>query len=55
MRGTCTFTQKINNAAAGGAIAAIIYNNRTTDAFQFGGQVVSGATLPTLFMSQPDG
>src|SRR5260370_31762747 len=31
LRGTCTFTEKINNAAAGGAIRAIIYNNRTTD------------------------
>jgi minor extracellular serine protease Vpr len=55
LRGTCTFTEKINNAAAGGAIAAVIYNNRTTDSFQFGGQIVSGATLPTLFMSQADG
>ena len=51
LRGTCNFSDKINNAAAGGALAAIIYNNRTTDPFRFGGQAVSGANLPTLFMS----
>src|SRR5260370_32429162 len=55
LRGTCNFSDKINNAAAGGALAAIIYNNRTTDPFRFGGQAVSGANLPTLFMSQSDG
>ena len=55
LRGTCNFSDKINNATAGGALAAIIYNNRTTDPFRFGGQAVSGANLPTLFMSQSDG
>jgi hypothetical protein len=54
-RGTCTFEAKMNDAAAGGAIAAVIYNNDPTKPFGFGFQLVGGATLPTLFMSQADG
>src|ERR1017187_8571741 len=55
LRGTCTFESKMNNVAAGGGVAAIIYNNGTTSPFQNGGQGVGAATLPTLFMNQADG
>jgi len=55
LRGVCTFVSKINDVAAGGALAAVIYDNSTTNLFLFGGQEDSAATLPTLFMSQPDG
>jgi minor extracellular serine protease Vpr len=55
LRGTCTFEDKMNHAAAGGAVAAVIYNNGTTQPFGFGFQDVRAATLPTLFMSQADG
>jgi minor extracellular serine protease Vpr len=54
-RGTCNFADKMNNAAAAGAIAALIYNNDPTKPFGFGFQNVLAATLPTLFMSQADG
>jgi minor extracellular serine protease Vpr len=54
-RGTCTFEDKMNHAAAGGATAAVIYNNDPTRPFGFGNQDVRAATLPTLFMSQADG
>src|SRR5262249_34897423 len=46
---------KMNNAAAGGAVGAIIYNNGTTLPFSNGAQLVGAATLPTLFMNQADG
>jgi subtilisin family serine protease len=55
LRGTCTFESKMNNAAAGGAVAAIVYNNGVTQPFQTGGEGVGAATLPTLFMNQADG
>jgi len=55
LRGTCFFETKIDDVAAGGALAAVIYDNSTTSLFQFQGQGVGAATLPTLFLSQPDG
>ena len=55
LRGTCTFESKIDNAAAGGALAAVIYNSATGTPFLTGLQGVGLATLPTLFMGQGDG
>jgi len=28
LRGTCTFASKLNNVAAGGALAILVYDNR---------------------------
>ena len=55
LRGTCTFESKIDNVAAGGALAAIVYNNGTTSLFTFNGQTVGAATLPAMFVNQADG
>ena len=55
LRGTCTFETKIDNVAAGGALAAILYNNGTTSPFVLSGQTVGLATLPAMFVNQADG
>jgi subtilisin family serine protease len=55
LRGTCTFASKIGNVAAGGALAAIIYNNGTVSPFVLDGQTVGAATLPAMFVNQADG
>ena len=53
LRGVCTFEEKLNNAKAGGAIAAIIYTDAARpDAF---GPSVGAATLPAVLVSYPDG
>ena len=55
LRGTCTFESKINNVAAGGAIAAIIYDNSSTDVFMLGNTSVGFAALPALFTNIKEG
>ena len=50
-RGSCSFADKINNAEALGAVAAIIYNN-TTGAI---GMITDGSTLPAGSILQIDG
>jgi subtilisin family serine protease len=55
LRGTCTFASKIDDVAAGGALAAIIYNNGTSSPFVMNGQTVGAATLPAMFVNQGDG
>jgi subtilisin family serine protease len=55
LRGTCTFASKIDNVAAGGALAAIIYNNGTASPFALSSQTVGAATLPAMFVNQADG
>ena len=55
LRGTCTFAVKINNVAAAGALAALVYNNTASDSFSSGGGSVGSATLPTLFLNQAAG
>lgn len=50
-RGTCTFEEKINNAATAGATVALIYNN-TTGVINMN---VAGATLPAYSILQTDG
>jgi minor extracellular serine protease Vpr len=51
VRGTCSFYIKVNNAAALGAVAAIIYNN-TTGVISMD---TSGSTLPAGSILQSDG
>ncbi|MGH8174427.1 MAG: S8 family serine peptidase, partial [Rhodanobacteraceae bacterium] len=50
-RGTCTFEEKINNAAAAGAVLAVIYNNAAGVLTMS----VGGATLPAYMIQQVDG
>lgn len=50
-RGTCSFAEKINNAEAFGAVAAIIYNN-TTGIISM---LTTGSTLPAGSILQSDG
>jgi minor extracellular serine protease Vpr len=54
-RGTCSFESKVNNAAAGGAIAALIYDNSSTDVFSLFSSTVGLATLPTMFTNLNEG
>ena len=55
LRGTCAFADKLNDVAAGGALAIIIYNNPGGSTFSSGGTSVGTATLPALFVNQSDG
>jgi minor extracellular serine protease Vpr len=52
LRGTCTFEQKVNNAAAGGAVAAIIYVQPNQTPIH---PSIGAATLPTVLLSNSDG
>jgi len=52
MRGTCTFEAKLNDVAAGGAAAIIVYDNTVEGPF---GPSVGAATLPALFLTNADG
>ena len=52
MRGTCTFEQKVNNAAAGGAVAAIIYVQSGQTPIHAS---IGSATLPTVLLGNSDG
>ncbi len=52
LRGGCTFESKINDAAAGGALAVIVYNNGPTGLI---GMSVGSAVLPAVFITQADG
>lgn len=55
-RGTLTFADKMTNAKAAGAVAAIIYNNVNTDPIIFLGTLLNpGNWLPSLAISQADG
>lgn len=53
LRGTCAFQDKVNNAAAGGAVAAVVYDNNPADVALFAS--VGNATLPAMFMNNADG
>lgn len=52
MRGSCTFEQKVNNAAAGGAVAVIIYVVAGQAAIHAS---IGAATLPTVVLGNSDG
>lgn len=51
-RGTCPFTQKINNAKAAGAAAAIIYDNTAGPPLRMD---TTGTTIPSMAISKVDG
>jgi hypothetical protein len=51
-RGGCPFTQKLNNAAAAGAIGAIVYTNAPGAPIAMGGDPVG---IPGVMVSQADG
>ncbi len=55
LRGTCAFSNKLNDVAAGGALAIIVYNNPGGSIFSSGSTSVGSATLPALFINQSDG
>ncbi|MBN8482075.1 MAG: S8 family serine peptidase [Xanthomonadales bacterium] len=50
-RGTCSFEEKLNNAAAQGAVAGIIYNNAAGAL----NMAIGTATLPSYSILQADG
>jgi minor extracellular serine protease Vpr len=53
LRGSCTFEAKLNNAAAAGAVGALIYSHQfSPDAITMS---VGSATLPASMMSHRDG
>lgn len=53
-RGTCSFQQKAVNAAAGGAIALIVVQNRTDPPFEMSGDGTAVA-IPGQMIGQADG
>jgi len=52
-RGTITFEKKINNAAAAGAIGALVYDNVPEVSLLH--MATASATLPSMSISQADG
>jgi uncharacterized repeat protein (TIGR01451 family) len=52
-RGDCNFSVKVDNAAAAGAIAALIYNNVPGN--EFINMATETTTIPSFFMLQADG
>lgn len=55
LRGECDFQDKLNNAAAAGAIAAIVYNTNTNSPFSEGSVSVGTANLPAMFTNGAEG
>lgn len=51
-RGKITFLEKIQNAAAAGAVAAVIYNSEDGEAITMS---AAGASIPAVFVSYEDG
>jgi len=51
-RGSITFTQKVQNAVAAGAIGVIIYNNNSGN---FQGVLTNKSVIPVVFISFEDG
>src|SRR5205085_10914393 len=58
-RGICNFADKINNAAAAGAVAAIVYNKDISEGTDGGDTFirmgVAGTTIPSVFMTRTAG
>ena len=57
-RGTCGFAVKARNAAAAGAVAAIIYNNAANATVAPPAMADDGGpavTIPAVSLSRPDG
>jgi hypothetical protein len=56
LRGSCPFADKVVGAAAGGALAIIVYNNPGGNIFsRSNGASVGTATLPAMFVNQSEG
>jgi hypothetical protein len=53
-RGTCAFSEKINNATAAGAVGAVIYNNSDTGLMVMGMAGVA-ISIPAVFITKADG
>lgn len=53
-RGSCTFVEKVRNAAAAGARAVIVVNDRADFPIVMGG-VTNDVTIPALMISRADG
>ncbi|WP_409275146.1 S8 family serine peptidase [Neobacillus sp. SCS-31] len=51
-RGTCTFTEKINNAAAAGAVGVIVYQNSDADPIPMS---TDGVNIPAVMLSKAAG
>jgi minor extracellular serine protease Vpr len=58
-RGSCSFFDKVNNAAIAGAQAAIIFNDDVREIFDSGDTLlfmdVTGARIPSVFIKRSDG
>src|SRR5262245_39902570 len=54
-RGTCTFSQKVANAKAAGAIGALIINNLAGDPIAMGRTAGFNDDLPAVMISKDDG
>jgi minor extracellular serine protease Vpr len=54
LRGTCSFAVKANDAAAGGAIAVVVYDNSGEPLAEFGVNT-TGATIPSVYISAASG
>ena len=55
-RGTCSFLDKLNNAAAAGAVGAVISDNEAaTLPFQMGGAPPGSVAIPGVMVTQADG
>ena len=52
-RGTCGFVDKVNNLAAAGAVAALVYNNAGGPPIVMGG--LEATTIPSMMISNADG
>ncbi len=52
-RGEITFAEKVKNAAAAGAVGAVVYDNVTDEDMTY--MELSGCTIPAVFISKPDG
>ncbi len=53
-RGSCNFTEKIENAEAAGAISAVVCNNVGTPPFAMGGTPANPITIPSIMISMAD-
>lgn len=53
-RGSCNFTLKVKNAQQAGAIAALVYQNKSDDIFAMGGEDDT-ITIPAAMISKADG
>ena len=52
-RGTCSFADKVNNAAAAGAVAVVVYNNASGPPIVMGG--LGSTTIPSVMLDITDG